>query len=259
MLRAKSFFVLNSKDFLVRVKLTLEYDGSKFQGYQIQKETTNTIAGKIVEALKVLNIQNIPTASGRTDKGVHALGQVAHLDLPTYWNDLKRLKFSLNKMLYPSINIKRIEKAHKNFHARYDAKSRVYRYIVSTKKPSVFLMPYVTFLDKIDETKIKESIKLFEGKHDFEYFKKCGSDTKNYTREIYKTNFYRYKEFYIFYFEANGFLRSQIRMMISFLLQVSDGKLSKNELKLQLEKKDIFSTSLAPPNGLYLTKIKYGA
>ncbi len=243
----------------MRAKLTFEYDGSKFQGYQIQKETTNTVANRLQNALKILNINGTPVASGRTDKGVHALGQVAHLDLPPYWNDLKRLKFSLNKILHPNINIKKIEITHKSFHARYDAKSRVYRYIVSTKKPSVFLMPYVTFLDKIDEIKIKESIKLFEGKHDFEYFKKCGSDTKNYIREIYKTNFYRYKGFYIFYFEANGFLRSQIRMTVSFLLQISDGKLSKNELKLQLEKKDIFSTSLSPPNGLYLAKIKYGA
>ncbi len=243
----------------MRVKITLEYDGSKFQGYQIQKETTNTIAGRIAEALKVLNIQNIPTASGRTDKGVHALGQVIHLDIPLYWSDLNRLKFSLNKILYPSINIKKIEQTHKDFHARYDAKSRVYRYIVSTKKPSVFLNPYVTFLDNIDTKSIKNCIKLFEGKHDFEYFKKCGSDTKNFTREIYKANFYRYKDLYVFYFEANGFLRSQIRMMVSFLLQISDKKLSKNELKLQLEKKDIFSTSLAPPNGLYLTKVKYGA
>ena len=243
----------------MRVKITLEYDGSKFQGYQIQKETTNTIAGKIVEALKVLNIQNIPIASGRTDKGVHALGQVIHLDIPSYWSDLNRLKFSLNKIVYPSINIKKIEQTRKDFHARYDAKSRVYRYIVSTKKPSVFLNPYVTFLDNIDTKSIKNSIKLFEGRHDFEYFKKCGSDTKNFIREIYKADFYTYKGLCVFYFEANGFLRSQIRMMVNFLFQISDGKLSKNELKLQLEKKDIFSTSLAPPNGLYLAKVKYGA
>jgi len=243
----------------VRVKITLEYDGSKFQGYQYQKETTNTIANNLQKALKTLNINDFPTASGRTDKGVHALGQVIHLDLPPYWNDLEKLKFSLNKILFPSINIKKIEQTHKNFHARYDAKSRVYRYIISTKKPSVFLMPYITFLDKIDTNRIKNSIKLFEGRHDFEYFKKCGSDTKNYIREIYKADFYIYKDLCVFYFEANGFLRSQIRMMVSFLLQISDEKLSKNELKLQLEKKDIFSTSLAPPNGLYLAKVKYGA
>ena len=243
----------------MRVKITLEYDGSKFYGYQIQKETTNTVAYSLQNALNILNISNTPIASGRTDKGVHALGQVLHLDLPVYWGDLKRLKFSLNKILFPTINIKKIQKVHKNFHARYDAKSRVYRYLISTKEPSVFLMPYITFLRDVDMKKIKNSIKLFEGRHDFEYFKKCGSDTKNFTREIYKADFYRYKDLYIFYFEANGFLRSQIRMMVSFLLQISDGKLSKNELKLQLEKRDIFSTSLAPPNGLYLTKVKYGA
>ncbi len=241
----------------MRVKITLEYDGSKFYGYQIQKKIKNTVAKRIQNSLKILNISDIPIASGRTDKGVHATGQVIHINLPSFWNDLDKLTYSLNKILYPEIRIKRIEKVNKNFHARYDAKKRVYRYIVSAQKPTVFFNSYVTFVKSIDFKSIKESIKLFEGKHDFEYFKKTGSDTKNYIRHIYKADFYKYKDLYIFYFEANGFLRSQIRMMVSFLLQISDGKLSKNELKLQLEKKDIFSTTLAPPNGLYLTKIKY--
>ncbi len=241
----------------MRAKITLEYDGSKFQGYQIQKEIKNTISQKLLDALFLLNIQNTPIASGRTDKGVHALGQVVHIDLPPFWDNLQKLKYSLNRILSPHIMIKKIEEVDDNFHARYSAKKRVYRYIVSKSDPSVFLKPYVTFVENIDYLAIKEAIKLFEGKHDFEYFKKNGSDTKNYTREIYKTNFYRYKKFYIFYFEANGFLRSQIRMMVSFLLHISDGKLSKNELELQLQKKDIFLSDLAPPNGLYLTKIKY--
>lgn len=241
----------------LRAKITLEYDGSKFQGYQIQKETKNTISQKLQDAFYMLNITSKATASGRTDAGVHATGQVIHIDLPGFWKDLNKLAYSLNKILYPSIRIKKAEFTDKDFHARFDAKKRVYRYIVSTKEPNVFLNPHITFVKSIEYKSIEDAIKLFEGEHDFEYFKKTGSDTKNYTREIYKTDFYRYKDFYIFYFEGNGFLRSQIRMMVSFLLQISDGKLSKNELKLQLEKKGIFSTSLAPPNGLYLAKIKY--
>jgi tRNA pseudouridine38-40 synthase len=241
----------------LRVKITLEYDGSKFQGYQIQKEIKNTISQKLQDAFYMLNIISKAVASGRTDRGVHATGQVLHIDLPDFWKDLNKLAYSLNTILHPSIRIKKIEYVSDDFHARFCAKKRVYRYIVSIKKPTVFLNPYVTFIKSLDTKSIKESIKLFEGEHDFEYFKKTGSDTKNYTREIYKADFYKYKDFYIFYFEANGFLRSQIRMMVSFLLHISDGKLSKNELKLQLEKKGIFSTSLAPPNGLYLAKIKY--
>ncbi len=243
----------------MRIKITLSYDGSRFMGFQMQKELKNTVAKKLYLAFKSLNIRPIFTASGRTDKGVHALNQVLHLDLPPYWNDLPKLKKHLNNILLPHIFIKKINMVDKNFHARFDAKSRIYRYIISTEQPSVFLTPYVTYVKKINEKLIKDAIKEFEGRHNFEYFKKNGSDTKNFIRTIYKTNFYKYKNFYILYFEANGFLRSQIRMMISFLLKISDGKLSKNKLKLQLDLKDSFSNSLAPPNGLYLSKIKYGA
>ena len=243
----------------MRVKVTLSYDGSKFLGFQIQKETKNTISQKLKDSFNSLNITSNFVASGRTDKGVHATNQVLHIDLPKFWKDLEKLKHSLNNMLLPHIYIKKIEKTQDNFHARYDAKKRVYRYIVSTSKPSVFLTPYIVFVKGLNYDLTKEAIKLFEGEHDFEYFKKNGSDTKNYIREIYKADIYRYKEFYIFHFEANGYLRSQIRMMISFLFQISEGKLSKNELKLQLQKKGVFSNSLSPAEGLYLTKIKYGA
>ncbi len=243
----------------MRIKIILSYDGSRFDGFQVQKHTKNTVSQKITTALKSLNITSCFTASGRTDKNVHALNQVLHLDLPPYWSNLSKLKKYLNNSLLPHIFIKKIDNVNKDFHARYGAKSRIYRYIVSTKKPSVFLTPYVTYIKKIDEKLIKDAISEFKGIHNFEYFKKNGSDTKNFTRTIYKTNFYKYKDFYIFYFEANGYLRSQIRMMVSFLLKISDGKLSKNELKLQLNLEDNFSSSLAPPNGLYLSKIKYGA
>ncbi len=243
----------------MRVKITLSYDGSRFAGFQIQKEMKNTVSGQIKNSLKSVGIVNNFIASGRTDKGVHATNQILHIDLPSFWTDLKKLKNILNQSLLPHIYIKKIEKIHDSFHARFDAKKRVYRYIISSSTPTVFLTPYVTYVEKINPFLIKEAIKEFEGIYDFEYFKKNGSDTKNYTREIYKTNFYRYKEFFIFYFEGSGFLRSQIRMMVDFLFKISEEKLSKNELKLQLQKKKVFSTSLAPPQGLYLSKIKYGA
>ncbi len=241
----------------MRVKITLSYDGSCFEGYQIQKKTQNTIASKLYKAFKTLNINSKIEASGRTDRGVHATNQVIHTDLPSFWSDLEKLKTFLNRQLLPHIYIKKIEKTSSSFHARYDAKRRVYRYIVSTKEPSVFLTPYVTFVKDLDKERLKEAVKIFEGIHDFEYFKKSGSDTKNFVRKIYKTKVYDYRDFTIFYFEANGYLRSQIRMMVGFLLKISEGKLNANQLKNQLDKKEITSTTLAPANGLYLAKIKY--
>ncbi len=241
----------------MRVKITLSYDGSRFLGYQIQKHTKETVAFYLERAFKSLNIHSKIEASGRTDTGVHALGQVISLDIPSFWKDFDKLRAFLNQRLLPHIYIKKIEKVPKDFHARYSAKRRVYRYIVSEKEPSVFLTPYVTFVKSLDREILKKAIKIFEGTHDFEYFKKSGSDTKNFIRTIYKANLYDYKNFTIFYFEANGFLRSQIRIIINFLLKVSEGKFSIQDLKLQLTKQKLLSLELAPPNGLYLSKIKY--
>ncbi len=241
----------------MRAKVTLSYDGSRFNGFQSQKETKNTVQETLQSAFLALNIEEKLTASGRTDKGVHAMGQVLHIDLPSFWTDLNRLKFGLNRIISPYIHIKDIKKVDDNFHARYDAKKRVYRYIISTKRVSVFASSYITFVPIKDPYKIKDAIKLFEGEHNFKNFKKTGSDTKNDIRTIYKTDFYKFGDYYIFYFEGNGFLRSQVRMMVAFLLAISDGKLSKDELKLQLQNRSVYLKTLAPPNGLYLARVKY--
>ncbi len=241
----------------MRVKIVVSYDGSRFDGFQIQKKTKNTVAGKIGEVFVSLNINSKFQASGRTDKGVHATYQVLSLDLPKFWEDLEKLKIFLNRKLLPHIYVKNIQRVNNGFHARFDAKRRVYRYLISKKEPSVFLTPYVTFLKSYNPKVIKEAVSLFEGEHNFEYFKKNGSDTKNFVRKIYRAFFYEYKNFGVFYFEANGFLRSQVRMMVDFLLKISEGKLKKEDLIRQLSRKEIVSSSLAPPNGLYLSKVKY--
>ena len=124
-------------------------------------------------------------------------------------------------------------------------------------EPSVFSQAYVRYHDSINSAKMKAAIKLFEGEHDFAYFCKNGSEPKSTVREIYKCWFYRYQGYYIFSFEANGYLRSQIRMMVDFLLKISDGEFGEKALKEQLEKKKIHSRTLADANGLYLSRIKY--
>lgn len=240
----------------MKIKATLSYDGNEFFGSQIQKKT-KSVNGEIDKALKLLNIYSSINASGRTDRGVHASNQVIDFEVPPYWSDIKKLHNSLNRIVMPNIYIKKLEIVDDNFHSRYSAKKRSYRYIATTKEFNPFEAKYVTFIDSINETKIKEAISLFEGVHNFEYFKKCGSGKINFVKEIYKTKFYRVRDYYIFYFEANSFLRSQIRLMVGFLLEISKGNLSKEDLELQLNRKKDFNIKLAPPNGLYLSKIKY--
>ncbi len=241
----------------MKVKITLSYDGSRFRGSQIQKEHKDTVSQKLYFAFRALNINSKFNFSGRTDAKVHALNQVLDIKIPNYWGDLKKLKNALNRICLPHIYIKEIKEVNLNFHARFSAKKRVYRYIVSTSKINIFLTPYVTFIDTIDENRVKSAIKLFEGKHNFAYFKKNGTQTKTDICTIYKTRFYQFKEFYIFYFEADRFLRSQIRIMVDFLLKIGRYKLTQKELTEQLLLKKKHSCTLALPNGLYLAKVKY--
>lgn len=239
------------------VKVTLSYDGSQFNGYQIQNSGVNTIANKLDKILKSLKIDTKVHASGRTDSGVHAINQVVHFELPKFWMDLEKLKYTLNQKSLPDIYIKDIKVVDKSFHSRYSAKRRVYRYLISTKTPSVFLTPYMLFIPTVDLSLIQEAVKYFEGEHDFSYFKKSKGSEKQSVRIIYKARFYRYKDFYVFSFEANGYLRSQIRMMVYFLLEISDKRLTVVQLKEQLALKKRHSTGVVIPNGLYLSRIKF--
>jgi tRNA pseudouridine38-40 synthase len=241
----------------MQVKVTLSYDGSKFNGYQIQNSGVKTVANKLDKILKSLKIDSKVHASGRTDTGVHATNQVIHFEIPDFWNDLQKLKYRLNQKSLPNIYVKDIKVVDKRFHARYSAKRRVYRYLISTKTPSVFLTPYTLFVPHIDKYLISEAIKYFEGKHDFEYFKKSKGSEKQSVRIIYNAKFYQHKDFYVFSFEANGYLRSQIRMMVHFLLEINDKRLTLGDLQEQLTLVKRHSTGVVIPNGLYLSRIKY--
>jgi len=236
----------------MKVALTMSYNGASFLGSQIQKESTNTIFGQLDIVLKKLGINSKVVASGRTDKGVHATAQVAHLTLPPFWNDLEKLKTTLNKMLPPTIHIKKVVVVAEDFHARYSAKRRVYRYIIKTKESNPFEDPFVTFKEDLTFESVQQNIKLFIGKHDFTHFMKTGSDTKSSVRTIYKAFAYRYKDAIILYFEADGFLRTQIRLMVGALFDMN-----KEQIQEQLSCVKKHKLKPAKGNGLYLAKIKY--
>jgi len=242
---------------LQKVKLILSYDGSRFDGFAVQKGRANTVSNRLYEVLKSVGIYEKFNAAGRTDKGVHATYQVIDIKVPLFWIEkLSHLKKELNHKVSPDITIKKIELVDESFHSRYSAKRRVYRYIVSFSKQNPFEARYVTFLKKrLDKNLMQSAIKEFEGVYDFEYFKKSKGGTTNYIREIFKTNYYEYKNYGVFYFEASGFLRSQVRMMVDFLLKIDSKKLTVFELKKQLLKEEIFSRTLAEPYGLYLSRV----
>ena len=240
----------------MNVKITFAYDGSRFSGSQTQPES-DTVQDVFEQSLKRIQINNKLILSGRTDKDVHSSGQVASLVLPSFWTDLSKLKEALLRQLPNSITISDIKKVDDSFHARFSAKKRYYRYIISSKPTTPFNSNYVYYHQNINIDAIHKAIELLKGTHDFEYFSKKGSDPVSTIREIFDIKFYKYKEFYIFKFKANAYLRSQIRMMVSFLLKISDGKLTLRDLENQIKKKELVSWTLAPANGLYLSKIVY--
>jgi tRNA pseudouridine38-40 synthase len=240
----------------IRVKAVIAYDGSKFFGFQQQKETNKTVTTMIEKALKKLNIDSTIIGSGRTDAGVHATGQIISFDIPIYWSSLKKLKISLNRLLQ-NIYFKHISKVNDDFHPRFDAKKRVYRYIFKTTTPSIFEDSFVSYYSDFDEVKLQDALKVFEGEHNFGNFLKTGSVTNNNIRIIYKS-YYRYKKGYHYiYFEANGFLRAQVRMMIEFAMRCATNNLSIEQLKSQLDLVKKTSSSLASPQGLYLARVIY--
>ena len=236
----------------MRCALTIAYNGTHFLGSQTQTQTSNTIFGNLQKALLQLGINFKVIASGRTDKGVHATGQVCHIDLPKFWDDLEKLKKVLNEMLPKTISVKSIKKVDDEFHARYSAKKRVYRYIIKEGDFNPFENDFITFIRHVDFDKIQKNMKLFVGEHNFENFMKTGSDVNSTSRVIYKAFAYKHKDFIVLNFEANGFLRSQIRLMVGAVL-----KLNEAELQKQLACVKTYKVKPAPSNGLYLAKIKY--
>jgi tRNA pseudouridine38-40 synthase len=240
----------------MRVKATLRYDGSLFHGYQIQTETPHTVAGHLKHALQALNISSDIVAAGRTDRGVHATGQVIHFDLPDFWRDLKKLKQHLNHKL-EGITLQHIVPVEQSFHARFSAIKRSYYYLFKTVPPHIFEKNYLSFYPPFETQKLHHALTLFEGKHNFIYFHKQGSTPHTTLRTLYKASYKQFKTYHIIHFQGNAFLRSQVRMMVEAAMLHTQGLLSLEALKEQLEGKEQYTTRLAPPQGLYLSKIYY--
>ena len=240
----------------MRVKAIIAYDGSAYQGFQKQTTTDKTVTSSIEKALHSLQINSSIVGSGRTDAGVHATGQVIHFDLPEFWSDLDKLKLNLNRKL-TQIQFKHISSVSDNFHARFSARKRLYRYLFKTQKPSVFEQKYISYYPAFDATLLTQALELFVGEHDFDHFHKTGTVTHTTVREIYKTNYIQRHNYHYIYFQANGFLRSQVRMMVEAAMQYARAEMTLKQLLEQIECQEKHTTRLAPPEGLYLAKILY--
>lgn len=241
----------------MRVKITLAYDGSRYLGFQIQNTTKQTVAQDLYDALESLHINAKITSSGRTDKNVHATNQVIHIDLPSFWTDTNKLHDLLNHKLPLTIRIKSVKTVDESFHARFSPKKRSYRYLLTSLKVNPFSSSYVTYAQQLNLELMQQGLDLFMGEHDFKYFQKSGGGNGTTTREIYHAKIYRHKELFVINVKANGFLRSQIRMIVYVLLALCEGRITLEQIKERIDTKEQHLNGLASASGLYLTHIHY--
>ena len=242
------------------IKLTIEYDGKDFNGWQKQPDKLN-IQGTIENVIKQITGEDIElNASGRTDAGVHALGQVANFktnsDLP-----IEKFPIAINSNLKKSIRIINAEEVEENFHSRLSCKKKTYRYVINNSEFSsaIYRNLETHIPQKLDIAKMKQAIKYFEGEHDFKAFKASGTSSKTSVRTIYHAEIVE-KENSRIYIEltGNGFLYNMVRIISGTLVDVGLGKIKPDEIpEIILEGKREKAGKTLPPNGLFLLYVEY--
>ena len=242
-------------------KLTLEYDGSNFNGWQVQSRGERTIQGEIEKALKTIFSASIRViGSGRTDSGVHALGQVAHFTSKKE-KTTDEICRALNANLPNDIAIKHVEKVKDSFHAQYSAKSKTYVYTILTRPSrSAIFTKALHFPYTLNLRAMREEAKSFVGRHDFKSF--AGTDPskkeKDTVRTVKRVDIKKQGDFVTITVEGNGFLYKMVRNIVGALLSVGSGKLEKGSVKAILAKKDRrVAPMTAKAHGLCLLEVKY--
>lgn len=242
------------------IKLTIEYDGTNYLGWQRQKRGP-TIQQTMEAAIEKITKNGVRLiGSGRTDSGVHALGQVANFKtstgLPAY-----KLQKALNANLPQDISIVKCEEADVTFHAQFDAKSKVYAYVILCRphRPAldrlrVWHIPFTLHLHEM-----REASKALIGRHDFRAFGLSTQTLKSTVREVLKLELsFRENDNLHFEIEATGFLKRMVRLIVGTLIQVGRDRIAVDGVRRMLESGERTNfVRAAPPWGLYLKEVKY--
>lgn len=237
-------------------KLTIEYDGTRYSGWQVQKNTARTVQGQLLNAAADAFGEADLGGGGRTDAGVHAFGQAAHLRIRRS-QPPERIAHALNDRLPFDIHVSRVEPARDNFHARHDASSRIYLYQISTRR-SAFAKPYVWWIkDRLDSGAMSLALPKIIGMHDFINFSDrrlvAGESTKVLLEfaELGVSD-----DLILIRLSASHFLWKMVRKLIAALAEVGRGNLTPDEFAELLNGDEPFAPT-APPSGLFLEAITY--
>lgn len=239
--------------------MTISYDGTQYAGWQVQPKFT-TIQGVLEKALGlILNESCQIIGAGRTDAGVHALGQVAHLKtcskIPT-----ANMKMALNSILPKDIAVLDVSDTFPDFHARKNALAKKYIYRIFTGKTrDPFLWPYTWYVpERLDLDSIKMCLPILRGEHDFSSFSVVDRDTKHGTRRLMELELIEGGDQLRFGFLGNGFLRKQIRRIVGTLIDTGKGRFTPERVNQILLSKDPTQAGpTAPSRGLFLIRIYY--
>lgn len=243
-------------------KIIFQYDGTKYNGFQRQGNTDNTIQAKIENILTKLSGTPIEiSASGRTDAGVHAKAQVANFHLTTNLSEQELLVY-LNTYLPQDITILSLKKVPNRFHSRLNATSKTYSYHIDTNpKPDVFNIKYsMHHPDSLDIDLMKQASLNLLGEHDFKSFCSLKKTKKSTVRTIFTIDFFIENNQLIISYTANGFLYNMVRIITGTLIQVGEKKISPEEITYILAMKDRnLSGPTVPAKGLFLEKVEYNS
>ncbi len=241
----------------MRIKVTLSYDGTNYSGYQHQPGEV-TVQDTFEEALAIIAKEHIKTvASGRTDAHVHAYGQVLHFDTTISMKENNWMR-ALNSLLPLDIRVKMIEFVSDDFHARFSAVKKEYRYYIKLGEYDLFKNNYSAYYKYLDVDKMDKAIKYFLGEHDFLSFSRY-VDKKPTVKTIYEAKINRLSDDMLeLVFIGNGFLKYMVRIMVGTLIDIGLGKKEETDIVKIFEAKDRCKASkTASPNGLFLYNVWY--
>tara|TARA_B100001109_G_C18806571_1_gene447548 strand:- start:21 stop:761 length:741 start_codon:yes stop_codon:yes gene_type:complete len=246
---------------MYRYQILIEYEGTKFIGWQTQKKGNSV--QKTIEIIlsRLLKTQVKLIGAGRTDAGVHALEQSAHFETTKIINNKKKLLNSLNYFLKKKlISIISIIKKKNDFHARYSAKFRIYKYIIFNREsnPSIFMNRGWHIKNKIDIQTMKKGAKLLEGKKDFSTFRASTCSAKSPIKTMSYVKVKKIKNLIVIKFKSKSFLQQQVRSMVGCLKVLGEKKWNIKKFKdVLVSKKRKLCAPPAPPYGLFLEKVIY--
>lgn len=240
------------------IRMTVEYDGTDFAGWQRQQGGIATIQGEIEKILRMILQEPVSlTAAGRTDRGVHAKGQVANFHTVSSM-ELSRMVHSLNSLLPVTIRVSEPHEVSPEFHARFSATWREYRYFLLEQPSALFGRFAGCSFGKLDLDAMREIASATTGMHDFAAFSKPDRDNEGAGCNVSVCNWYRSNRCLVLRIRANRFLRSMVRYLVAAMVNAGNGRLSSEEYRRMLEA-GVFTGSLQPAaaNGLFLWEITY--